>query len=344
MACYVGGQNPSYAYKYPSNSLNLFATAKSACTAATSASTCNGNCADNYAYMTSVCDTLDSNGIVVGGIPVTITSASAAYGACTSTSLNTASVCNNGAITADYRDPNCSDNTTFTADGINILSTTTIDLTSNVTQSVTTDSTSGNTTTIDTTVDTTTTTNTGTASNQVVDTSSTVDNTTTTTTTITDSSGVVIGTNTVVSSDSSSTPQKKGFASVSLNCTQQPTCSGDNIQCAILLQTWQSACLNYDATTQPGHTVLLTSFSDTSNTFSSRISNSPIVLAFSNIKNLIPVSAGVCPLFTIDLPAPISQTVSTDLQCTLFASVKPALSAVMLVVYTFFGFRIIASA
>jgi hypothetical protein len=75
----------------------------------------------------------------------------------------------------------------------------------------------------------------------------------------------------------------------------------------------------------------------------SRISQSPIVSSFSNMKNFISLSQSQCPKFEIELPAPINSTVSTLIHCELYDTIRPILSPVMMAVWIFFGFRVFAS-
>lgn len=78
--------------------------------------------------------------------------------------------------------------------------------------------------------------------------------------------------------------------------------------------------------------------------YKSRIDSAPLTLAFANVSQLISAEAGDCPSFSIDLPAPISETITTTLHCDLMGVIAPIISAVMLIIYTFIGFRIFASA
>ena len=77
--------------------------------------------------------------------------------------------------------------------------------------------------------------------------------------------------------------------------------------------------------------------------YKSRIDNAPITLAFSNMSELVSADAGDCPSFSIDLPSPINETITTTLHCDLMDIISPTISAVMLVIYTFIGFLIFAS-
>lgn len=85
-------------------------------------------------------------------------------------------------------------------------------------------------------------------------------------------------------------------------------------------------------------------FEQANQLFYSEISNSPIALSFSNVSRLISLENSTCPLFEIELAAPISSTVSTTLHCELYETISPILSPVMMAIWIFVGFRIFASA
>ncbi|VUD46406.1 hypothetical protein TDB9533_00817 [Thalassocella blandensis] len=88
-----------------------------------------------------------------------------------------------------------------------------------------------------------------------------------------------------------------------------------------------------------------TTFAEANINFKDRIVASDTVQAFENMKNLVRVDNGICPQFSIDLSNTlIKQTISTTIHCSLMNDIKPYLSAVMIVIYIFTGFRIFASA
>ncbi|AUD60366.1 hypothetical protein AYJ58_13160 [Shewanella sp. Pdp11] len=74
-----------------------------------------------------------------------------------------------------------------------------------------------------------------------------------------------------------------------------------------------------------------------------RIANAPIVQSFSSFSHLITLNNAQCPIISFDLPPPINETVGTDIHCELFLIIEPIISAVMLVIYAWLGFRIFAS-
>ena len=205
-ACYVGGANPDSAYQNIST-LTLYASPSSACS--------SYDWGENYTYSHTYNETATTvscyavsnlNPAYGTASHVNIVNADSAYGACTGDPAdNTAGVCNNGEVTAYVTDPNCSDGTLFTADGQNIQTTTTVDLSSEVTQTATTDN-AGNTTTTDTTTDTTTTTVTDTAGGTTVNQTATDDVVETVVTTVTDDLGNVVSVDTVTNNYSEETP------------------------------------------------------------------------------------------------------------------------------------------
>ncbi len=78
--------------------------------------------------------------------------------------------------------------------------------------------------------------------------------------------------------------------------------------------------------------------------FYGRISASNIVSAFSNVSNMFDTSNGTCSPLSITLPYPISETVTTTLFCDLLVSNAAILSSIMIIIWSFVGFRIIVSA
>jgi hypothetical protein len=105
------------------------------------------------------------------------------------------------------------------------------------------------------------------------------------------------------------------------------------------------SCLDPRIYNLPNHSETISlSFSDINQDFTTRISNSPIVTAFSGMSTLVNTSGASCPEFSITFPAPINHTASTDIHCVLLESIKLVLGPVMIVVYVWVGFRIFASA
>ena len=78
--------------------------------------------------------------------------------------------------------------------------------------------------------------------------------------------------------------------------------------------------------------------------FSNKINNSAIVQSFSNVKNLIPSGSGNCPALSIELPAPFSRNIGTNIHCNLFEDFRPFFTSIMLGFFLIIGFKIAASA
>jgi hypothetical protein len=79
--------------------------------------------------------------------------------------------------------------------------------------------------------------------------------------------------------------------------------------------------------------------------YQTSFSNSPIMLAMNNIQNVVAFESPYCQPFSIDLSGTIlGEVFSTDIHCQLFAEYSYPLTLVMLVIYSFTGFRIFAEA
>ena len=102
--------------------------------------------------------------------------------------------------------------------------------------------------------------------------------------------------------------------------------------------------MNNDDSVEPVHSLSDSDYETTATLFTTRINNSDIVTSFNNVSNIISSGVGTCPLFSMVLPAPINKTIATTIHCDLFSSISVPLSVVTLAMYTFIGFRIVASA
>ncbi|WP_370981007.1 hypothetical protein [Agaribacterium sp. ZY112] len=86
------------------------------------------------------------------------------------------------------------------------------------------------------------------------------------------------------------------------------------------------------------------SYEEAMTNFRSRITSSNVVQAFSDMTTIISLDNAICPGFSINLESTIiNKNISTTIHCDLMESVKPILSAVMLIIYTWIAFRIFAS-
>jgi hypothetical protein len=73
--------------------------------------------------------------------------------------------------------------------------------------------------------------------------------------------------------------------------------------------------------------------------------NSPVMIAMSNIANVVTFESPYCQQLSIDLTDTlIDEVISTDIHCDLFAENSGPLSLVMIVIWSFTGFRIFAGA
>jgi hypothetical protein len=126
--------------------------------------------------------------------------------------------------------------------------------------------------------------------------------------------------------------------------TGPSTSSGATNNCGGPGQPSCKFTLDSDALTNfPEHATVRT-IDEVNVEFKSRIDLAPVSSALSNMYSLFSFSSAACPVFSIDLPSPINQTVSTTLHCDLYDTVGPVLSIVMTGVWIFVGFRIFASA
>lgn len=85
-----------------------------------------------------------------------------------------------------------------------------------------------------------------------------------------------------------------------------------------------------------------TTLSDVNVAFFSRINSVPIVVAANNLRGAF-TGSGACPALSLDLPAPISSNVSTNLHCELSNNFRGYLGAILTITYAFFGFRLLFS-
>lgn len=77
--------------------------------------------------------------------------------------------------------------------------------------------------------------------------------------------------------------------------------------------------------------------------FYSLIQNAPILAAGNNLSNMF-AGTGECPSFTLDIPQPLNTSITSSLHCEIYNSASGVLTAVFIGIYSFVGFRIIASA
>ena len=88
-----------------------------------------------------------------------------------------------------------------------------------------------------------------------------------------------------------------------------------------------------------------TTIAEANTNFKARIDGAEVVQAFSGMANLINLSNAQCPEFSMDLRGtPINELVSTTVHCDLMETIKPIISAVMIIIYIWIAFRIFASA
>ena len=105
------------------------------------------------------------------------------------------------------------------------------------------------------------------------------------------------------------------------------------------------SCLDTPLSNLPSHsTGTATTFAEANASFKTRLDNAPVVVAFNGISDAFNLDNPQCPPFEISFPAPISETISTNIHCDLMDTIAPLISAVMLIIYTVIGFRIFASA
>lgn len=103
-------------------------------------------------------------------------------------------------------------------------------------------------------------------------------------------------------------------------------------------------CLNNPLSNLPEHSQSSGTFATVNSAFIARVTNSPISQSFSGIAGMLSLENASCPVFSFDLPQPINQNIATNLHCELYDTIAPIIAAVMVVVWTFLGFRIFASA
>ncbi|MDO3651317.1 hypothetical protein, partial [Nocardia mangyaensis] len=101
-------------------------------------------------------------------------------------------------------------------------------------------------------------------------------------------------------------------------------------------------CLNI-AGTMPDHTEpQVSTVGESFNNFYTEVKNAPLILSFTNMKNLIS-SGGSCSSFAIDLSMTPIGSVSTNIHCDLAEIIRPIIGPVMLIYWTICAFRIFAS-
>lgn len=109
------------------------------------------------------------------------------------------------------------------------------------------------------------------------------------------------------------------------------------------------ACIGAGSNPLPEHTQTesgYTSISQVNQAFFNRVSQSAVAQGLSNVANLVDTSGGECPLLEIDLRGtPLDVELSTDIHCQLFLmpEVQVTLSTIMLIIFSFFCYRIFAS-
>lgn len=82
-------------------------------------------------------------------------------------------------------------------------------------------------------------------------------------------------------------------------------------------------------------------FSEAVSDFKAGVDDAPIVQAFSGMSSLFSSSSGTCPTPGFDI---FGQHFVIDMHCTLYANISGILGALMMVIWTFIGLRVIASA
>ena len=107
-------------------------------------------------------------------------------------------------------------------------------------------------------------------------------------------------------------------------------------------------CIGNNKKDFAAHTVTdsgATTFGEVNQNFMDRLNGSPVVQSFSSFENIMTVEQSECPVFSIDLTDTlIGREISTDLHCQLMESIRPVLSIVMMIIWSFVAFRVFASA
>ena len=85
------------------------------------------------------------------------------------------------------------------------------------------------------------------------------------------------------------------------------------------------------------------SFSEVNQAFFERVSLSEFGQAGANLPVMFQGS-GTCPILRIDFPDPISAVIQTDIHCVIWAQISGIITAVMMIIYSFLGFRILFEA
>jgi len=104
------------------------------------------------------------------------------------------------------------------------------------------------------------------------------------------------------------------------------------------------SCLSTPMGSLPAHSIAPSTFGEASASFKSRLDSAPLIQAFSGVATMLSFQNAACPTLSMNLPPPINSTVSTAVHCELYTSISNILSALMIVIWTFIGFRIFASA
>ncbi len=105
-------------------------------------------------------------------------------------------------------------------------------------------------------------------------------------------------------------------------------------------------CIEVTLTNLPEHTsASVSTFGEANTRFYDSLSSSAVAQSFSAVSGIVSLDNAICPLLSVDLSSTlINQTISTTIHCELMETVSTPISAVMFVVYVWFGFRIFASA
>jgi hypothetical protein len=104
-------------------------------------------------------------------------------------------------------------------------------------------------------------------------------------------------------------------------------------------------CIKPTVGAMPAHLELtFNTVEEVHDNFQLRLSAAPVSQAFASMASIFDVSAGECPVLAFDLPAPINETISTDIHCSTLLNIAPTLSLIMIAIYSFIAFRIFASA
>lgn len=105
-------------------------------------------------------------------------------------------------------------------------------------------------------------------------------------------------------------------------------------------------CLDNPMKNMPAHTQSeVSTIAEANISFKQRIDNSELVQSLKGMADLFDLENAQCPEFSLDLrETPINDVASTTIHCDLMEEVRPIISAVMIVIYIWVGFRVFASA